>query len=137
MLKIAFRRRTHVFWFALIFSAIVTQLGHAQSPQAYSNLFPGSSNLTGLPGQNVAQQMMAQSINNFCPTVASIAMPTPGQKALSGLCGAMIGNALQVLGQPPNSNLGTPFSLDANGLNNALQQLNGGAELLVRPARTR
>jgi uncharacterized protein with beta-barrel porin domain len=91
----------------------------------------GQSNLTGLPGQNVAQQMMAQSINNFCPTVASIAMPTAGQKALSGLCGAMIGNALQVLGQTPNPNLGTPFTLDANGLNNALQQLNGGAELLV------
>ena len=75
--------------------------------------------------------MMAQSINNFCPTVASIAMPTSGQAALAGLCGAMIGNALHALCQPPDPSLGTPFSLDANGLNGALSQLNGGAELVV------
>jgi hypothetical protein len=43
----------------------------------------------------------------------------------------MIGNALHVLGQPSDPSLGTPFSLDANGLNGALSQLNGGAELLV------
>jgi outer membrane autotransporter protein len=124
------RRRVRALWLGLTLSAMVTQLGYAQDLQSYSALNPGSSNLTGLPGQNVAQQMMAQSINNFCPTVANIAT-TPGQTALKGLCGAMIGNALQVLNQPANSGLGTPFTLDANGLNNLLQQLNGGAELLV------
>jgi outer membrane autotransporter protein len=140
MVKIVFRahvrRRVRAAWLGLIFSTIVAQLGYAQS---FSNA-TGQSNLTGLPGQNVAQQMLAQSMNNFCPTVSMIANSpagTPGQKALGGLCGTMIGNSLNVLGQPnPPAALGSPsplpsFGLDANGLNNALQQLNGGAELLV------
>ncbi len=127
------RGRVRAVWLGLTFSVFIAQLGHAQIPQSYSAM-TGQSNLTGLPGQNVAQQMMAQSINNFCPTVAMIASSpaaTQGQMALAGLCGAMIGNALNVLGQTPNSGLGTPFTLNANGLNNLLQQLNGGTELLV------
>jgi hypothetical protein len=93
------RRRARALWLGLTLSAIVAQLGHAQSFSGAT----GQSNLTGLPGQNVAQQMMAQSINNFCPSVNTIAnspAATPGQKALAGLCGTMIGNALNVLGQP-------------------------------------
>jgi outer membrane autotransporter protein len=127
------RRRARALWLGLTLSAIVAQLGHAQSFSGAT----GQSNLTGLPGQNVAQQMMAQSINNFCPTVTSIAMPTPGQTALKGLCGRMIGNALNVLGQPnPPAGSGSSsplpsFGLDTGGLNGALSQLNGGAELLV------
>jgi uncharacterized protein with beta-barrel porin domain len=127
-----FRGRVRAVWLGLTCSVIIAQLGHAQSFSGAT----GQSNLTGLPGQNVAQQMMAQSINNFCPTVASIAS-TPGQKALAGLCGTMIGNALNVLGQPnPPAGSGSSFplpsfGLNANELNNALQQLNGGAELLV------
>jgi len=123
------RGRLRALWLGLTLSAIVAQLAHAQI-QIMPPAFPNQANpLTALPGQNVAQQMMGQSINNFCPTVASIAMPTPGQNALAGLCGRMIGNALQVQGQSPG-NLGS-FGLDANGLNGALSQLNGGAELLV------
>jgi len=123
--------RVRAVGIGLTLSAVFTQLGQAQTTlPAYSDIFPGSSNLTGLPGQNLAQQKMGQSINNFCPTVASIAMPTPGQNALAGLCGAMIGNALQVQGQPNPLGLSS-FGLDANGLNGALSQLNGGAELLV------
>jgi outer membrane autotransporter protein len=134
MEKMAFqvrgRWRGRAFWFGLTLSATASQLSYAEDLPPYSALFPGSSNLTGLPGQNLAQQKMGQSINNFCPTVASIAMPTPGQNALAGLCGAMIGNALQVQGQPNPLGLSS-FGLDANGLNGALSQLNGGAELLV------
>jgi outer membrane autotransporter protein len=123
------RRRVRALWLGLTLSAIVAQLGHAQI-QIMPPAFPNQANpLTAPPGQNVAQQMMGQSINNFCPTVSNIAMPTPGQKALGGLCSAMIGNALQVQGQSPGM-LGS-FGLDANGLNGALSQLNGGAELLV------
>jgi outer membrane autotransporter protein len=127
--KARVRRRVRGLWFGLTLSAIVAQLAHAQI-QIMPPAFPSQENpLTALPGQNLTQQTMGQSINNFCPTVASIAMPTPGQRALSGLCGAMIGNALQVQGQSPGM-LGS-FGLDANGLNGALSQLNGGAELLV------
>jgi outer membrane autotransporter protein len=127
--KARVRRRVRGLWLGLTLSAIVTQLGHAQI-QIMPPAFPSQANpLTALPGQNLTQQTMGQSINNFCPTVASIAMPTLGQKALGGLCGAMIGNALQAQGQSPGM-LGS-FGLDANGLNGALSQLNGGAELLV------
>ena len=112
------RGRLRALWLGLTLSAIVAQLAHAQI-QIMPPAFPNQANpLTALPGQNVAQQMMGQSINNFCPTVASIAMPTPGQNALAGLCGRMIGNALQVQGQSPG-NLGS-FGLDENGLNGAL-----------------
>ena len=73
-------------------------------------------NPLALPGQNLTQQKMGQSINVFCPTVSSIAMPTPGQRDLGNLCSAMIGNS---------------FGLSMSGLNGALSQLNGGAELGV------
>ena len=69
-----------------------------------------------LPGQDVTQQTMGQSINNFCPTVNSIASPTPGQANLGNLCTSMLRNS---------------FGLDMSGLNGALSQLNGGAELSV------
>ena len=72
---------------------------------------------------------MGQSINNFCPTVSTIAV-TAGQQDLKNLCQAMIGNGLQVLGQPNPLGLQS-FGLDGNGLNGALSQLNGGIELNV------
>src|SRR5712671_1009236 len=94
MRKIVFlknvRRPARAVWPGLAAAAVAIQSGHAQSPAAYSALF-GQSNLTGLPGQNVAQQKMGQSINNFCPTVSTIAMPTPDQRDLGALCSAMIG----------------------------------------------
>src|SRR5690242_8838942 len=57
--------------------------------------------LTTLPGLNDAQQMMAQSINNVCPTISTIAI-TPSQKDLAAVCSAMIGTALQVQNQRTN-----------------------------------
>jgi len=81
------RGRLRALWLGLTLSAIVAQLAHAQI-QIMPPAFPNQANpLTALPGQNVAQQMMGQSINNFCPTVASIAMPTPGQNALAAYAG--------------------------------------------------
>jgi outer membrane autotransporter protein len=91
-------------------------------PSAHSQL----TVLTALPGQNVAQQKMGQSIDNFCPTVSMIAKAptaTSGQQDLAALCTAMVEN-----GEQPGIG---GFGLDANGLNGALQQLNGGAELVV------
>jgi outer membrane autotransporter protein len=125
------RRRVRALWLGLTLSAIVAQLGHAQ---ILSPAFPNQANpLTALPGQNLTQQTMGQSINVFCPTVASIAMTTvatPGQKDLAGLCSAMLGNGLTVQGKAPGV-FGSSFGLDASGLNGALSQLNGGAELNV------
>jgi outer membrane autotransporter protein len=116
-----------------VLSAILAQLGYAQSPASYSAIF-GQSNLTGLPGLNGAQQTMAQSINNVCPTINNIAV-TPNQADLARLCSAMVGNSLQVQGQP--NPLGLPsLGLNASGLQGALQQLNGGAELVVPTSQT-
>ena len=99
----------------------------AQTLPSFSAL-TGQPNLTALPGQNVAQQTMAGSINNFCPTVSTFAV-TPAQKDLGTICSAMIGNSLEVQGYQSGS-LGS-YGLNGSGLNNALQSLNGGAELLV------
>jgi outer membrane autotransporter protein len=131
------RRRIRVLGLGFVLSAIVIQFGHAQSPMSFSAMF-GQPNLTALPGLNGAQQMMAQSINNVCPTINTIAV-TPNQKDLALLCSAMIGNTLAVQGQPnPSavSNLPRNLGLDASGLQGALQQLNGGAELVVPASQT-
>jgi outer membrane autotransporter protein len=135
------QRQICAVWLGLLMSAIVMQLGHAQSPVSFSGM-TGLPNLTALPGLNGAQQMMAQSINNVCPTINSIAvMPaaTPGQADLARLCSAMIGNTLVVQGQPNPPGFETlprNLGLDASGLNGALQQLNGGAELVVPTSQT-
>jgi uncharacterized protein with beta-barrel porin domain len=90
---------------------------------------PNPTGLTTLPGLNTAQQSMAQSINNVCPTINTIATGA-GQKDLAGICSAMIGNAVTVQNQP--NPLGLPsYGLDANGLKSALTQLNGGVETVV------
>jgi hypothetical protein len=78
---------------------------------------------------------MSGSINNFCPTVSGSAPgSTPpvtlGQQDLATICSAMIGNALQLQGQPVPAGLGS-YGLSTSGLQGALQNLNGGAELLV------
>ena len=54
---------------------------------------------------------------------------TPAPKDLGTICSAMIGNSLEVQGYQSGS-LGS-YGLNGSGLNNALQRLNGGAELLV------
>ena len=129
------RRQACAVGLGFILSAIVIQLGRAQTLQPPFSVVTSQPNpLTGLPGQNVAQQMMGQSINNFCPTANSIAMPTAGQIDLKNLCSAMLGNGLQVQGKSFGM-LGS-FGLDASGLNGALQQLNGGAELVVPTSQT-
>ena len=112
----------------LAFSAMVAQVAQAQSPASFSAQF-GQPNLTALPGQNLAQQTMSGSINNFCPTVSMTAV-TANQTDLKTICSAMIGNALQLQGQPIPTGMGS-YGLNTSGLMGALQSLNGGAELLV------
>jgi hypothetical protein len=126
------RRRIRDVGVGLVLSAVVMQPGHAQSPVSFSAL-TGQPNLTGLPGLNGAQQIMAQSINNVCPTINTIAV-TPNQRDLATLCSAMIGNSSQVQGQ---NTMGLPsLGLNTSGLQGALQQLNGGAELVVPTSQT-
>src|ERR1700719_4135794 len=126
------RRRIRDVGVGLVLSAVVMQPGHAQSPVSFSAL-TGQPNLTGLPGLNGAQQIMAQSINNVCPTINTIAV-TPNQRDLATLCSAMIGNSLQMQGQ---NTMGLPsLGLNTSGLQGALQQLNGGAELVVPTSQT-
>ena len=90
----------------LAVSAIVTQLGHAQTLPPYSvaasQAMPGlgPTGLITLPGQNGAQQAMAGSINNVCPTISqSTIFVTPGQTDLATICKTMTFNALQVQNQ--------------------------------------
>jgi outer membrane autotransporter protein len=106
------RRLVRAVWLGLTLSAIVAQLGYTQ--QIYPPF--SANNPLALPGQDVTQQKMGQSINNFCPTVNHIVSPTPGQVDLGHLCTSMLKNT---------------FDLDMSGLNGALSQLNGGAELGV------
>lgn len=125
-------------------SAILIDAGRAGGPAppystVISNMFgQPPTGLTTLPGLNDAQRTMAGSINNVCPTISNIAKgvdpPTAGQMDLATICQAMTLNALQVQGQfIPGSNILEPtsFGLNASQLNGALEQLNGGAEVLV------
>jgi outer membrane autotransporter protein len=137
------RWQIHAVALGFAAAASVIQLGHAQtSSQAYSVLASqkmpglGPTGLTTLSGQSGAQQAMARSINNVCPTISVIAMPndppTPGQIDLAQICQAMTFNALQVQNQPNALSLPqNSYGLNAGELNGAVQQLNGGAELLV------
>src|SRR6516165_4198609 len=86
----------------------------------------GPTGLITLPGLNDAQQTMAQSINNVCPTINTIAL-TADQKQLAQVCAAMTGTAVQLQGQA--NPLALPsYGISAGQLNSALQSLNGGAE---------
>jgi uncharacterized protein with beta-barrel porin domain len=118
--KACVRRRAVGVWLTFTFSAIVSQLGHAQvqimQPYSVITQMPNPLGPSVLPGQDLTQQKMGQSINVFCPTVNSIASPTPGQADLGHLCTSMLTNS---------------FGLSTSGLNGALSQLNGGAELGV------
>jgi uncharacterized protein with beta-barrel porin domain len=127
------RPQARVLCLELTVLAVVTHAAQAQSPVSFSALTQ-QPNLTALPGQNVAQQTMSGSINNFCPTVSgaapgSTAPITVAQKDLATICSAMIGNALQLQGVSPGS-LGS-YGLNNSGVQGALQSLNGGTELLV------
>jgi outer membrane autotransporter protein len=93
--------------------------------------FSQTTGVVALPGLNNSQQMMAQSINNVCPTISQGTIFTsPGQKDLAGICTAMIVNSLQVENMPTPA--GAPsFGLGPGGLSSALSQLNGGIEVVV------
>jgi uncharacterized protein with beta-barrel porin domain len=121
------RQASIVVGLGLALSAIVAQVARAQSPASFSAL-TGQPNLTALPGQNLAQQTMSGSINNFCPTVSMTAV-TANQTDLKTICSAMIGNALQLQGQSAEG-FGS-YGFGASGLMGALQSLNGGTELIV------
>jgi outer membrane autotransporter protein len=96
---------------------------------AQQNGAPGPTGLTTLPGLNDAQQAMAQSINNVCPTINSIAL-TPDQRQLATVCSAMLGTAVQLQGQP--NPLGAPsLGISAGALAGALESLNGAAEIVI------
>lgn len=127
-LKFRIRWQVCAIGLGLISPAVIMPLAHAQSSASFSAL-TGQPNLTALPGQNVAQQTMSGSINNFCPTVAMTAV-TPTQIDLKTICSAMIGNALQLQGQSVTT-AGYSYGLNSSGLQGALQSLNGGAEVLV------
>ncbi len=79
--------------------------------------------LVKLPGQNVAQQDMAKSIDAVCPTLATNRSKLQGNEAdLERVCSSMVQTALQI-----NGDQSTPQSLglDAAETNNALQTING------------
>ena len=109
--KLHVRRQICTFAVGLGFAVSVTLLGEADATQLVS------------PGQNLAQQKMGQSFLNFCTPLGMKTDPSsspPGQVSLNALCGALGGNG-------GTNSLG----LDQAQLNALLEQLNGGAELLV------
>ena len=118
---LGFWRQVRATTLAIAVFMVLMQVGNAQ-------------NSGPLSGGNEAQQSMGQSINAFCPPLHQNAI-TPGntlnsnQNDLSQICSAMIGNALQLQGRSSNG-LGS-YGLSESGLNGALQNLNGGAELLI------
>lgn len=122
-----------IFLFAVLF-CWSSEEGRSQALPPYSVIAQqsgagGPTGLTTLPGLNDAQQMMAQSINNVCPTISTIAL-TADQRQLAQVCGAMIGTAVQVQGQA--NPLGLPsYGISAGQLASALESLNGGAEVVV------
>ena len=145
MARIAFisrvQRQLYAVALGLAVSATLISLAQAQSAPPYSvvasQLVPGlgPTGLITLAGQNGAQRAMASSINNVCPTITNVSKgmdpPTAGQIDLATICQAMTFNALQVQNQPNPAGFTTSFGLNASQLNGAVQQLNGGAELLV------
>jgi outer membrane lipase/esterase len=124
--------------FGIAFAAWAGSLGtgHAQALPPYS-VAVGLSQPTGLitlPGLNDAQQAMAQSINNVCPTINSIAV-TPSQKDLATVCSGMLGSAVQLQNQPNPAGLPS-YGLSNTGLSSALESLNGGPEIVVPTTQT-
>ncbi|MBV8588637.1 MAG: hypothetical protein JO212_00970, partial [Acetobacteraceae bacterium] len=126
---------------AIALSAIVINIGRAGTTQPYSDIASGMvpglgpTGLITLSGQNGAQQAMAGSINKVCPNITGVATgmdpPTQGQVDLATICQAMTLNALQVQGHDNPLKFTTSFGLNASQLNGALEQLNGGAEVLI------
>jgi outer membrane autotransporter protein len=137
------RRQVCAVGLGFVLSATVINAARAGTAQPYSVVISNVFNqpptgLITLPGLNGAQRAMAGSINNVCPNISGVAAgkdpPTQGQIDLANICQAMTLNAVQVQGQfqpGPDILAPTSFGLNASQLNGALQQLNGGAELLV------
>jgi hypothetical protein len=113
------------FALGLSIAVSVTQSGEAQTTPATP-----THTLTTLRGQNLAQSKMAQSINNFCGPLNAITSPglsPPGQVDLARICVGLQNNAANLVDDPPGPTFGLPTGAQVNA---ALQQLNGGAELL-------
>lgn len=109
----------------LVASLCFSNVGHTQA------LAPSSGGPAALPGLNNGQALMAQSINNVCPTISqSNIFGSSNQRDLANICTAMIVNSLQAE-NIPSSPSGPTFGLSANGVAGALSQLNGGTELVV------
>jgi outer membrane autotransporter protein len=109
------------FTLGLGIAVSVTQSGEAQTTP------PPSVALAVLPGQNLAQQKMAISVNNFCVPLNMGRTLTPNQQSLANICTGLQNNAANLFAEPP----GLTFGLtDVAQVNAALQNLNGGAELL-------
>ncbi|HJU20511.1 MAG TPA: autotransporter outer membrane beta-barrel domain-containing protein [Stellaceae bacterium] len=128
----ASRRRMRLIWLVLAGALGLPRAAGAQIAPPYSVAtgLPEPTGLVTLPGLNTAQQTMAQSIDRVCPTITNIAA-TPAQRDLANICQAMTYNAVLVQGQPNPLGLQQSFGLNVTGLKDALQELNGGVELLV------
>ena len=101
-LKFYVRRQICTFAMGFGFAVSATQSGEAQT-------------------QNVAQQKMAQSILNFCGGQNQLSASGPQGNLAQILCNGLAGQG----------GAGASFNLSAAQTNAALEQLNGGAELLV------
>jgi uncharacterized protein with beta-barrel porin domain len=113
------------FALGLSIAVSVTQSGEAQTTSATP-----THTLTTLRGQNLAQSKMAQSINNFCGPLNAITSPgvsPPGQVDLAHICVGLQNNAANLVNDPPGPTFGLTTGAQVNA---ALQQLNGGTELL-------
>jgi outer membrane autotransporter protein len=114
------------FALGLSIAVSVTQSGEAQTTSATP-----THTLTTLRGQNLAQSKMAQSINNFCRPLQAKTTPgvsPPGQVDLVNICVGLQNNAANLIDDDvPGPTFGLPTGAQVNA---ALQQLNGGTELL-------
>jgi outer membrane autotransporter protein len=114
------------FALGLSIAVSVTQSGEAQTTSATP-----THTLTNLRGQNLAQNKMGASINNFCGPLNAITSPgvsPPGQVDLAHICVGLQNNAANLVNDDvPGPTFGLTTGAQVNA---ALQQLNGGAELL-------
>ncbi len=85
---------------------------------------PPANVLVRVPGLNDAQRNMAGSIDAVCPNIGGAGDPALTQQ-LSVVCSNMVADGVDIVGpgtvDPPVAG----FGLDADGLGNALQSING------------
>jgi outer membrane lipase/esterase len=133
--------RTAAYGLVALLSVMIGQTCRAQSFSSLNG--PNPTGLITLPGLNQAQRTMARAIDNVCPTINNIAA-TSDQRDLATICVVMTGTALAAQGQSLSPALqralGVPafpsLGLGVGGVKNALQDINGGAEILVPTTQT-